>query len=149
MFLKTLKQQDPEIHDAIVAETRRQDENLELIAGEEYLLHNSDLSDVGPQGLTVTSQHMLVSNVGTLNFRRTPPLEAEKSPALAIPTPVGFERFRDPMSQDPKTLSPAANGWRIDGLISGLVRQFERLDRKHSRRSESQVRPVTYSDRRK
>ncbi len=37
MFLKTLKQQDPEIHDAIVAETRRQDENLELIASENYV----------------------------------------------------------------------------------------------------------------
>jgi glycine hydroxymethyltransferase len=37
MHLKNLKEQDPEVYDAIVAETRRQDENLELIASENYV----------------------------------------------------------------------------------------------------------------
>ena len=34
--MKTLKAQDPEIYDAIMRETRRQAENLELIASENY-----------------------------------------------------------------------------------------------------------------
>ncbi|OIO10612.1 MAG: serine hydroxymethyltransferase [Elusimicrobia bacterium CG1_02_63_36] len=37
MHLKHLKSQDPELYEAIVAETRRQDENLELIASENYV----------------------------------------------------------------------------------------------------------------
>ncbi|PCI37288.1 MAG: serine hydroxymethyltransferase, partial [Elusimicrobia bacterium] len=37
MSLKTLKTQDPEIHDAILAETQRQHDNLELIASENYV----------------------------------------------------------------------------------------------------------------
>jgi len=37
MLLKNVRTQDPDVYDAIVAETRRQSENLELIASENYV----------------------------------------------------------------------------------------------------------------